>query len=65
MTQVALCLGGISTRATEMPFERNNTDAQKRKDRDSKSEGKRRRTSLEKKVIDATSASGIETLLGL
>ena len=48
-----------------MPFERNNTDAQKRKDRDSKLEGKRRSTSLEKKAIDATSASSIETLWGL
>jgi hypothetical protein len=28
-----------------MPFERNNTDAQKRKDRGSESEGKRRRSS--------------------
>ena len=34
-----------------MPFERNNNDAQKRKDRDSKAEGKRRRGSLEKKPL--------------
>jgi hypothetical protein len=51
------------TKATEVPFERNNTDAQNRKDRDSKSKGKRRRSSLEK-VIDAASSSRIETLFG-
>jgi hypothetical protein len=32
-----------------MLFERNNTDVQKRKDRGSESEGKRRRSSLESK----------------
>jgi hypothetical protein len=32
-----------------MPFERSNTDVQKRKDRGSESEGKRRRSSLESK----------------
>jgi len=58
---VALCPGGTSARAIEIPFERSNTDAQKRKDRDSKSEGKRKRSSLEKKEKNATF---IEALFG-
>lgn len=48
-----------------MPFERSNTDNQKRKDRDSESEGKRRRSSLENNAWTPSQSAVLRRFLGL
>ena len=48
-----------------MPFERSNTDGQKRKDRDNESEGKAKRSSLENKPLTSPQLAILRRFLGL